>query len=146
MKITPNKPGPDGKMSNEGRVWIREYDYDSGLKVISWRDGDKNTPPAEKGHMLHVNYQGYLEDGTIFSEIQSETPEQTFKFRLGYGQVIPGWDESFEGMRVCDYRTFIIPPYLAYGDEGSRNGDIPPNSILIFEVNLVGMTGQPGEK
>jgi FKBP-type peptidyl-prolyl cis-trans isomerase FkpA len=88
---------------------------------------------AENGDVLTVNYVGTLTDGTKFdSSIDRGTP---FQFTLGAGQVIQGWEQGFVGMKVGGKRKLIIPPSLAYG--ANQVGPIPPNSTLIFEVELL---------
>jgi FKBP-type peptidyl-prolyl cis-trans isomerase len=90
-------------------------------------------PAAKAGDTVTVNYIGALPDGTIFDA--SSKHGQAFTFPLGQGQVIPGWDKGLVGMKVGGKRTLIIPPDMAYG---SRDlGVIPPNSTLIFQVELV---------
>jgi FKBP-type peptidyl-prolyl cis-trans isomerase len=90
---------------------------------------------AEKYDILTVNYTGKLEDGTVFDS--SKNPgRDPFRFTVGLGQVIKGWDEGIIGMKVGGTRTLTIPPEMGYGVRGA--GDmIPPNAILIFEVELL---------
>jgi peptidylprolyl isomerase len=87
---------------------------------------------AADGMMVKVNYTGTLENGTVFD---SSFGKQPFEFVLGLGQVIPGWDQGLQGMQVGGKRTLTIPSELGYGSQGS--GQIPPNSNLIFEVELL---------
>lgn len=88
---------------------------------------------AQNGDVLTVNYVGTLTDGTKFdSSIDRGTP---FQFTLGAGQVIQGWEQGFAGMKVGGKRKLIIPPSLGYG--ANQVGPIPPNSTLIFEVELL---------
>lgn len=105
----------------------------SGLKYVDEVVGTGESPQA--GQNVTVNYIGTLENGTKFdSSYDSGKP---YTFRIGTGLVIQGWDEGLMKMRVGGKRRLIVPPQLAYGAEG-RPG-IPPNSTLIFEVELLGV-------
>ena len=92
-------------------------------------------PPkvAETGDKLSVYYTLWLEDGT---QIESNVGGTPFKFTLGQGDVIKGWDEGLAGMKVGETKTLTIPPELAYGEAGSPP-NLPPNATLTFEVELV---------
>jgi len=91
---------------------------------------------VEKNSIITVNYTGWLGDGTKFDS--SLNPGRSpFRFTVGAGQVIQGWDEGIPGMRVGGKRKLIIPPSMGYGNQNM--GAIPPNSTLIFEVDLLGI-------
>jgi hypothetical protein len=90
---------------------------------------------AVAGKKVTVNYVGMLENGTVFDA--SANHGQPFTFTLGVGQVIKGWDEGVAGMKVGGKRHLVIPPEKGYGAQGI--GSIPPNSTLIFDVELVGV-------
>ena len=89
---------------------------------------------AQIGNLLSVHYKGTLLNGTMFdSSYNRGTP---FQFPLGMGRVIQGWDQGVKGMKVGGKRKLVIPPDLAYGTAGVP-GAIPPNSTLVFEVELL---------
>lgn len=106
----------------------------SGLKYVETKVGDGATPKT--GQTVEVHYTGTLENGTKFDS--SRDRNQTFKFQLGVGQVIKGWDEGLSTMKVGGRRQLIIPPDLGYGTRGA-GGVIPPNATLLFDVELVGI-------
>ncbi|HJO89038.1 MAG: FKBP-type peptidyl-prolyl cis-trans isomerase [Alphaproteobacteria bacterium] len=88
---------------------------------------------ATNNDRLVVNYKGHLEDGTQFDS--SYARSKPFEFDLGQGQVILGWDKGLWGMKVGGKRRLVIPPKMGYGSNDL--GRIPPNSTLIFEIELV---------
>jgi FKBP-type peptidyl-prolyl cis-trans isomerase len=89
---------------------------------------------AKTGDTVSVHYVGTLPDGKEFD--QSKKRGKPFDFQLGAGQVIKGWDEGVKGMKVGGKRKLVIPPGMGYGARGVP-GAIPPNSNLIFEVELL---------
>jgi len=98
---------------------------------------------ANEGKTVAVHYTGWLFDakakdfhGKQFDS--SRTRGKAFKFPLGAGRVIKGWDQGVQGMKVGGQRTLIIPAKLGYGDRGA-GGVIPPNSVLVFDVELMGV-------
>src|ERR1041385_8572364 len=93
---------------------------------------------AKSGDTIAMNYTGRLQDGTVFdSNVDPKFNHvEPFVFTLGAGQVIPGWDKGIVGMKVGEKKTLTIPPEDAYGANGVP-GAIPPNSTLIFDVELV---------
>lgn len=92
---------------------------------------------AEAGQQVSVHYTGWLTNGKKFDS--SLDRGQPFQFKLGAGMVIKGWDQGVQGMRIGGKRKLTIPPELAYGNKNVGGGLIPPNSTLIFEVELLGL-------
>jgi len=91
---------------------------------------------VKSGDTITVHYTGTLEDGTKFDS--SVDRGEPFTFTIGSGQVIQGWEQGFSGMKVGEKRRLTIPPEMGYGDRAI--GDIPANSVLIFEVELISIS------
>lgn len=102
-----------------------------GLQYWDLKVGSGET--AVPGKTVTVNYTGWLTNGAKFDSNRDRY--ETFHFVLGRGQVVKGWDEGIAGMKVGGERQLRLPPALAYGSRG--NSVIPPNSTLIFEVELL---------
>ena len=105
---------------------------ESGLRYKIIQNGTGKQ--ATKGASVSVHYKGQLLDGTVFDS--SYKRKQPIDFNVGVGQVISGWDEGIQLLKVGDKARFVIPSNLAYGAQGA-GGVIPPNANLIFDVELV---------
>jgi len=105
---------------------------DSGLKYEDLTLGTGEAATA--GQTVSVHYTGWLENGSKFDS--SRDRNQPFRFALGAGRVIRGWDEGVQGMQVGGTRRLTIPSHLGYGAAGA-GGVIPPNATLVFEVELL---------
>ncbi len=104
----------------------------SGLKYIKVHTTEGEAPKA--GQMVNVHYSGYLMDGKMFdSSVQRDEP---FRFNLGAGQVIKGWDEGIALLKKGEKARLIIPYTLGYGEAG-HPPVIPPQATLIFDVELI---------
>jgi len=108
---------------------------ESGLRITDLVVGEG--PEAVPGQGVVVNYRGTLTDGREFDSSYGRGP---FRFPLGAGRVIRGWDEGVAGMKVGGKRKLVIPPDLGYGSRGA-GGVIPPDATLIFEVELLEVGG-----
>jgi peptidylprolyl isomerase len=117
-----------------------EIDFPEGpppteLEVTDLKEGDG--PEAAAGQTVNVHYVGVAHStGEEFDA--SYNRGEPLRFRLGVGQVISGWDEGVQGMKVGGRRRLVIPPHLGYGDRGA-GGVIKPGETLIFVVDLVGV-------
>ena len=119
-------------------------DYDPNLEIavsemtihpsgILWHDDIEGTGPAlEVDQTAVIRYTGWFPDGLAFDSTAAGT---TFSFRVGAGEVIDGLDVGIVGMKLGGKRKLIIPPEFGYGDGGL--GAVPPNSILVFGIELV---------
>jgi FKBP-type peptidyl-prolyl cis-trans isomerase len=116
---------------------VNEKDYKttkSGLKYAILKPG--KGAEAKAGQTVSVHYTGWLKsNGKKFDS--SVDRGQPFEFSLGAGQVIKGWDEGVQGMKIGEKRQLVIPPALGYGDRGA-GGVIPGGATLIFDVELLG--------
>jgi len=112
--------------------WPNAIETTSGLRYVVTRAGAGDTP--RPGTTVTAHYTGMLLNGTKFdSSVDRGMP---FRFPVGQGRVIKGWDEAFLGMKKGEKRTLIIPPKLGYGSRGA-GGVIPPNATLVFDVELL---------
>jgi FKBP-type peptidyl-prolyl cis-trans isomerase FkpA len=113
---------------------------DSGITSLQVTDVRVGTgTQATSGRQLTVNYTGWVYSVTAAdhrgSQFDTSSGKAPYTFTLGMGQVIAGWDQGINGMRVGGQRTLVIPPRLGYGNQAA--GSIPPNSTLIFDVELL---------
>ncbi len=108
----------------------------SGLKITLVAEA--KDPGAQPGDIIWVHYTGKLTTGEQFDSSVGGKP---FKITLGKGEVIAGWDEGLVGMKIGEKRKLEIPPALAYKDRAA--GKIPPNSTLLFDVEMIGIA-RPG--
>ena len=131
-------------LNNDNNNSTREIDFSkknrrvkelpSGIKQYLIHKGDKTNFP-KVGNQVTVQYIGKLEDGTVFdSSVKKGIP---FKFIVGQGQVIKGWDLVITTLSKGQREMVYIPARLAYGAKGAGNGRIPPNANLIFDIRLL---------
>ena len=122
--LCTNQPPAATGLTNENITALRIEDLKEG-----------RGPQAITSNTVRVQYIGRLVNGQQF-DTSCQPGRTPFEFTLGAGQVIPGWDSGIVGMRAGGQRRLIIPANLAYG-ERSPSPDIPPNSALVFDVELL---------
>jgi FKBP-type peptidyl-prolyl cis-trans isomerase len=105
----------------------------SGVQYKVVHAGDPNGPSPKVGDVIKVNYEGTLVDGTVFDS----TYKRGKAALMQLAELIPGWMDALPHMHVGDEWMLYVPPELGYGEQ--RSGPIPPDSILIFRLQLVGM-------
>jgi peptidylprolyl isomerase len=131
VELLDIQPGPP-----ESPTEIDDGDYeetDSGLQYYDLEVGDGAA--LEEGQSVLIHYTGWLEDGSMFDSSLSRG--QPIGVVLGGGQLFPGWEEGLASMNVGGIRQLVIPPELAFGEEGAGGGIIPPNAVLIMEIELL---------
>ena len=137
------KAGKEERLAREHKAQQAQLDAvsegfektESGIRYKILEPGQGEKP--SRGDRVSVHYKGALLDGTVFDS--SFERNQPIEFLLGEGQVIPGWDEGIQLLRVGDRARLVLPPELAYGSRGA-GGVIPPNAVLVFEVSLEGIS------
>ena len=110
----------------------------SGLQITDTKVGTGASP--KPGQICVMHYTGWLyNNGIKGAKFDSSVDRnEPFEFPIGQGRVIKGWDEGVASMKVGGKRTLIIPPALGYGARGA-GGVIPPNAVLMFDVELLGV-------
>lgn len=112
--------------------WPEARKTSTGLRYIVLREGTGPTPGV--GSKVAVTYVGRLLNGKVFNQMDDRT--NPFIFRIRRGEVIEGWDQILQLMKVGEKRMVVIPPEMAYGTRG-RPPDIPRSATLVFEIELL---------
>ena len=133
-----DKPNPQPLDSTRAQLGIA-MDAGPEAPLVKTILSQGKGPEAKEGDTVKVHYVGTLPDGKEFDS--SRKRNEPFQFKVGAGNVIKGWDQGVPGMKVGEKRKLTIPPSLGYGARGVP-GTIPPNSPLIFEVELVEVVGK----
>ncbi len=120
-------------MSIVKEKWPQAVKDDDGVFFFVSKEGRGASP--KQGQTLTMKYRGSLLDGKVFDDSDMHEPLQ---FEAGMGRLIQGFDSQAAKMKVGEKRTIIIPPHLAYGERGA-GGVIPPNAVLVFELELLGI-------
>jgi FKBP-type peptidyl-prolyl cis-trans isomerase len=121
----------ENSLENNEKIIIKQKNMEVKKEILKEGSGEQQ---VVKGNSVSVHYTGTFEDGAKLDS--SVDRNQPFNFTVGIGQVIPGWDEGLIGMKIGEKSKLTIPPEMGYGPAGIP-GAIPPNSTLIFEVELL---------
>jgi peptidylprolyl isomerase/FKBP-type peptidyl-prolyl cis-trans isomerase FklB len=112
---------------------------ESGLQYKVVQSGSSGAASPDRNDLVRVDYEGSLTDGTVFdSSFSRGQPYVTTA-----EQVVPGWTEALQRMKVGDEWLLYVPPELGYGERG-QGSDIPPNSVLVFRIKLLDVAPVPG--
>jgi hypothetical protein len=138
-------PSPGADDFNAG-AGLPVVTYPDGLKYIDLKVGKGAV--AVSGKQVTMQYTGWLSSGPPPFDSSRQAGRTPFVLTLGAGQVIPGWDEGIQGMKVGGKRKLILPPELGYGANGQTDQQtgavvIPPNATLVFEVELMKVEKAP---
>lgn len=120
------------------RNWPNAREMDNGIRYVVEQEGSGSKPTEDD--VVSVHYTGSLLTGMPFESTRNQ--EEPARFDLSEIRSIPGWEATLKDMRPGERRTSIVPPELGFGEQG-RAGVIPPNSFLVFEVELIAVN--PGE-
>ena len=123
-----SRPEPDSPRTSRMNATVSA----TGLTIEDTRLGQGAV--VAPGQTVNVHYTGWLAGGRKFDS--SRERAEAFEFELDAGDVIAGWDEGVQGMRVGGHRRLVVPPHLAYGEQGAGSS-VPPNSTLVFDVELL---------
>lgn len=137
--------GGNGQAINGGSSSANEPNPSSFAEYDKYKNNESalfgdikigNGPTLDAGKKAAVYYKGWLTNGALFDQsgTGSDGKAQAFVFTEGAHQVIPGWEQGVLGMKVGGSRLIIVPPAVGYGDQA--RGSIPPNSVLVFKVQL----------
>mmetsp|Transcript_19338 Transcript_19338/g.28622 ORF Transcript_19338/g.28622 Transcript_19338/m.28622 type:complete len:186 (-) Transcript_19338:127-684(-) len=128
---------PKAAFADDADPYADYITTESGMKYLVTKEGDGAIPSG--GQTVKAHYTGWLDGFESEKKFDSSRDRgRPFTFKVGAGQVIRGWDESFSAMKVGERRKIILPPRLAYGDRGA-GGVIPGGATLYFDVELLGI-------
>ena len=137
-------PGDDARIAEAAAFMAENADADgvvtleSGLQYKVLTAAPEGAPSPDGNDLVRVHYEGSLTDGTVFdSSFERGSPYVTTP-----EQVVPGWTEALQRMKVGDEWLLYVPPELGYG--ARQSGQIPPNSVLVFRIQLLDMAAAPG--
>lgn len=122
-----------GEVTFDPTQFSRYDKYKDAQSAVYATISEGSGTEAVQGKKITVNYRGWLTNGTVFDE--NVDPNKPYNFTLGSHQVIPGWEQGVNGMKVGGERLLIVPPAVGYGTTG--NGPIPGNAVLVFDVKVV---------
>jgi peptidylprolyl isomerase len=129
-----SKPSSSSDSAQNDTSTFVQYDKYKDSPTALYQDFTiGNGAEAAGGKAVLVNYRGWLTNGELFDD--SYQRGKPYRFQLGAGAVIPGWEQAIAGMKAGGKRRFIVPPHAGYGDQAK--GPIPANSVLVFDVELL---------